>query len=270
MAGRVTTCSPGRCGSHAGVPRPRCRGEQADDLRRIAESIDGGVAVMLRGHVIDASDWALITGYARGGDTLYGSSPYGGPSKFEGYDVIEDWHARTREYIILGDRCDRPPVATIYTDALRLAVALVRSADPYRGLNACDVLGSALREEEYPAESDRQEDTPWFGYLCLLCYNMMLDDHASAAPFLRDAAEALPECADEVLQAGDRYEHSRALRDQLEAILPSNFSPEAQARVLDPDVREQFARVIEQIRDSDAQATAHIERALADVGDGVG
>jgi tetratricopeptide (TPR) repeat protein len=244
------------------------RGDRTDDLQRIADSIDRGIPVMLRGHVIDASDWALITGYARDGDTLYGSSPYGGTNKFKGYDVIEDWHARTKEYIILGGKCGRPAAATIYAQALRLAVQLVRSADRHRGLNAYDVLTAALRDEEFPEDAERQEDQPGFRYLCLLCYNMMLDDHASAAPFLRDAAEALPEARTELLRAADCYEQSRVLRDRLEGILPSDFSAEAQRRVLDPGIREEFARVLEQIRESAEQAIAHIERALAARGDG--
>jgi len=69
------------------------KGDRADDLRRITDSIGRGVAVMLRGHVVDASDWALITGYEDTGETLFGSSPYGGANRFKGYDAMADWHA---------------------------------------------------------------------------------------------------------------------------------------------------------------------------------
>ena len=244
------------------------RGDRAADLQRITDSIDRGIAVMLRGHVVDASDWALIAGYEGSGDVLLGSSPYGGGNRFRGYDVIPEWHASTREYIILGAKCGRPPAATVYTEALRLAVGLVRSpqvADRYTGLRAYEALASALRDEDFPESAERKEDEFGFRYLCLLCYNMMLDDHRSAAPFLRDAAEALPECSTELLHAADRYERSCELRDQLDSIMKGDFSPDAQRQLLDPDVRHRYARTILQIRDSDAQGISHIEQALAEV-----
>ena len=173
------------------------KGGRAKDLQRIWASIDRGVAVMLRGHVVDASDWALIGGYESDGDVLFASSHYTPGPVLEGYDAITDWHAKTREYLILGGKCERAAAATIYTDALRSAVDLVwtpQVAERYTGLKAYEVLASVLREGEFSEDAERKEDKLGFRYLCLLCYNMMLDDHRSAAPFLRDAAEALPEC----------------------------------------------------------------------------
>jgi len=245
------------------------RGDEAEDFGRIRGSIDRGVAVMLRGNVIDASDWALITGYDGTARTLLGSSPYGGANRFAGYDVVTGWHEETREYILLGDACERPADETIYTEALRLAVDLVRTSqvrDRSTGLRAYEVLAAALREEAFSEHAEGKEDTLDFRYLCLLCYNMMLDDHASAAPFLRDAAEALPQCRSELLQAADGYARSHELRDGLEGIMRGDFSAEAQGRLLDLEVREHYARQILSIRDSDEEAISHIEHALTDVG----
>jgi len=242
------------------------QGDRAADLQRITDSIRRGVTVMLKGCVVDASDWVVITGYEEPGDVLLGSSPYGGGDRFEGYDRIAEWHAPTRGYIILGAKCERPAAATIYTEALRLAVDLVRApqaADGYTGLRGYEVLASALREEEFHDDTERKEGTLWFRYLCLLCYHMMLDDHRSAAPFLRDAAAALPACGSELLRAADCYERSCGVRDQLEAIMKGDFSLDAQKRLLDPEVRDEYARTILQIRDSDAQAVSHIEQALS-------
>jgi hypothetical protein len=237
------------------------KGDMADDLARIARSIANGVAVMLKGHVVDASDWVLITG--SDGDVLLGTSPYSSGDKgerFKGYDVIREWHSKTVEYILLGEKGERPPAAGIYTDALRLAVDLVRTpqvADRITGLRAYEVLASALRGEEFT------EDTLSWRYLCLLCYNMMLDDHRSATPFLKDAAGVLPRCAPDLIEAAGRYGRSCELRDRLEGILPSNFSEEAQKRLLDPTVRDEYARVILEIRDAEESAISCIERALA-------
>ena len=163
------------------------------------------------------------------------------------------------------DPCARPPAPTIYTEALRLAVDLVRTpqvADRYTGLKAYEVLASALREQEFPEDAERKEDELGFRYLCILCYNMMLDDHRWAAPFLRDAAEALPECGTELLRAADCYERSCEPRNQLEGIAKSDFSPDAQRRLLAPDVRDDYARTILRIRDGDEQGISHIEQAL--------
>ena len=242
------------------------KSEHADDLKRITESIDRGVAVMLKGCVIDASDWVLVGGYDTDDGLLFGSSPYGKRDKpLPGLDPMPDWHAKTKQYIILGATCERPAAETMYTEALRLAVSLVRTpqdAPPYTGLKAYEVLASALRGKEYPEEAERQEDKPWFRYLCLLCYNMMLDDHKSAPPFLKDAAAALPACGVELARAAECYERGGELRGRLDAILPGNFSQEAQKRVLDPAVREEYAKVILAIRDAEESGISHVERAL--------
>ena len=244
------------------------KGDLADDLARIARSIDDGVAVMLKGNVIDASDWALITGHD--GDVLLGMSPYSQGERgeqFQGYDVIREWHPKTREYIILGQKGQRPPAADIYAEALRLAVELVRTprvADRSTGLRAYEVLAAELREDEFRRDARGKEDCLWFGYLCVLCYNMMLDDHKAAEPFLRDAASALPECSAELTKAAECYKRSLELRGQLEGILPSNFSKEAQQKLLDPSVRDEFARVLLEIRDAEEAGIACIERAHHD------
>ena len=242
------------------------KGDLAEDRQRITGSVDRGVAVMLRGHVVDASDWALVGGYDRDADVLFASSPYGRqPKPLPAYDAAPDWHTKTREYIILGAKGERPAPETIYTDALRLAVSLVRTpkvADRNTGLKALEVLASTLRNEAFPEDGEREEDKPGFRYLCLLCYNMMLDDHKSAPPFLRDAAKALPKCSAELIEAAACYERACGLRDQLEGSLKSDFSKEAQRRVLDPRAREEFAGTLLKIRDAEEEGISHIERAL--------
>jgi hypothetical protein len=69
-------------------------GDRPEDLRRIRASLDRGITVMLKGHVVDASDWVIITGYEGDGDVLFGLSPYGGRERFKGYDLIHAWHPR--------------------------------------------------------------------------------------------------------------------------------------------------------------------------------
>ena len=104
------------------------KGGLAEDTRRVTDSLDRGIAVMLRGHVVDASDWVLVGGYDRDGDVLFASSPYGRqPKPLPGYDAAPEWHTKTREYIILGAKGERPAPEATYTDALRLAVSLVRT-----------------------------------------------------------------------------------------------------------------------------------------------
>ena len=247
------------------------RGELAEDRQRITDSLKRGITVMLRGNVVDASDWALVGGYDTKGDVLFASSPYGRKEKpIPGLDAAPDWHAKTREYLILGDKCESPAPESIHTEALRLAVNLVRTPKVkgrHTGLKALEALALVLRNEEFPEESERKEDQPGFRYLCLLCYNMMLDDHKSAAPFLRDAANVLPNCRAELTEAAACYERACVVRDQLESILKSDFSQEAQKRVLDPNVREDFAATLLKIRDIEEEGISHIERALAEVGE---
>jgi len=247
-------------------------GDLAEDRERITDSLERGVAVMLRGHVVDASDWALVGGYDReDGNVLFASSPYGKREKaIDCYDAAPDWHAKTKQYIILGAKGERPTPESVYTDALRLAVTLVRTPkmrEAYAGLKALEVLASVLRTDEFPEHTERKEDQPGFRYLCILCYNMMLDDHKSSAPFLRDAAKVLPKCSAELTEAAACYERACALRDKLEGILKSDFSKEAQNAVLDPKVREAFAAALLKIRDAEEEGISHIEQALAKVGE---
>jgi len=247
------------------------QGDATEDRQRIIDSVDRGIAVMLRGHLVDASDWALVGGYDRDDrNLLFASSPYGRKDKpLPAFDAAPDWHAKTKYYLILGAKRERPAAETIYTDALRLAVTLVRSPkvnEHYAGLKALEVLASTLRTEEFPEDGKRQEDTPWFRYLCILCYNMMLDDHKFAAPFLSDAAKILPQCRAELTEAAACYERACAVRDQLDSILKSDFSQEAQKRVLDPTVREDFSAALLRIRDTEEEGISHIERALTRIG----
>ena len=246
------------------------QGDREEDWQRITDSLDRGLPVMLRGHVVDASDWVLVTGYEHGGDLLFGSSTYsayGAGQTVPGYDDMPEWHAKTKEYLLLGERA---APREVYAGALRLAVDLVRESsggDVARGLRAYEVLAAALRDEQFPAGAERDDQTsPGWRYLCVLCHDMMLDDHRCAAPFLRDAAQTLPESAAELLQAADCYERGVELRDHLESIMNSDFSPETQKRLLDPEVRDQYAQILLQIRDSDEEGIAHVEQALAEVG----
>jgi len=243
------------------------KGDLADDARRIRDSIGRGIAVMLRGNLVDASDWVLITGYEGNGERLYASSTYGGGGDAPGGCAkVADWHGKTREYVILGQRSERPRPADVYAEALRLAVRLIRTGHihgRHTGLAAYDALAGALRQQDYPEHTPGKEDDLWFRYLCILCYQMMLDDHRSAPAFLRDAANALPECESELAEAAECYEHACTLRDHLDDVIKGDFSEEAQMAFRDPDVRERYARVLLRIRDTDARAASHIEKALA-------
>lgn len=236
-------------------------GDTREDLQRIRDTIDRGIAVMLKGNVVDCSDWVLITGYDTGSDVLFGSSTYspvGTGERFNGYDVIREWHDRTRGYLLPGAKGAPLPPRDRYIEALQLAVRLARTppANRYAGLNAYDSLTVVLRATDYT------EETRDWRYLCLLCYEMMLDDHKSAAPFLRDAAQVLPDSTDDLTQAAACYEHSGTLRDSLDTLLPGDFSPAAQQRLLDPAVREEFARVLLAIRDVEEDGICHIAQAL--------
>lgn len=236
-------------------------GDVREDMRRIRDSIDRGVAVMLKGHVVDCSDWVLITGYDAENDVLFGSSAYspvGTGERFNGYDVIREWHGQAQGYLLPGAKGTPLPPRELYAEALQLAVRLVQTPpeNRYTGLNAYDSLAAVLREADYI------EQTRDWRYLCLLCYEMMLDDHKSAAPFLRDAARVLSDTAADLTQAAAWYAHGGALRDSLDSLLPSNFSPAAQQRLLDPVVREELARVFLAIRDAEEHGIRHIAQAL--------
>jgi len=94
----------------------------------------------------------------------------------------------------------------------------------------------------------------------------MLRDHTWAEPFLRQAAEALPECQAELLDAAACYASVSRTRAQAEAVIDDLFSPSAMAAIADPGARARYAELVLQIAGHEEAAARAIEMVLRRAG----
>ena len=106
---RVFGCFTGRagsdparfCGGRARVQMV-CQERTRARLQAHCGKHRPGVGIMLRGNVVDASDWVLVGGYDRSNEALFGASPYGrGEKPLPKLDPMPDWKAKTEGYIVL-------------------------------------------------------------------------------------------------------------------------------------------------------------------------
>lgn len=243
------------------------RGEPDEDRARIMESIECGVPVIAFG-VIPTADCSIITGYDEGGDVLLGWSTFqdipddhNHPHDPLGYMRKPDWHADTRGYILIGGTTERRPRRQVYLDALRWAIEVARTprvGDRYTGLAALDVFADEMEDDRYFPSNN--PDVIGHRYLSILCNLMMLDDHKSASPFLKQVVDGEFDLGPEVLRAAESYEHVSRLRGNLGKLLKEDFSPEQQAKLPDPKFRRWYALVIREIKYAEDQAIRQLEQ----------
>lgn len=245
------------------------KGSKAEDMARITTSIDGGTPVLAFG-VVGPSDCCIVTGYDEDGEVLLGWSTYQNipddhnvPHDPTGYFRKPGWHDNLPGYMVIGNKVARRPLHEMYLDALHWAVHLART--PRVGRNYAGLAGLRLWAEEmtdprYFPEGD--EDVLGWRYLSTSINMTMLNDHRSAAPFLRQAAEQLPDLAPALLLAADEYTEACRLRNSLDQYIKEDFSPEALRGIADASARQAYARILVQIYDEEEKAIGQIGRAL--------
>jgi hypothetical protein len=248
----------------------RAKGTRQEDVTAIMDSIDRGFPVLAYS-VVGPSDYCIITGYDDGGEVLMGWSTYQDirddhniPHDATGYFRKPGWHDNLRGYVLIGEKGDIPPARAVTLDALRWAAHLMRTPSAGHlctGLAALKLWADEMVDERYFAGLD-QGALGW-RYVSATINITMLRDHTSAEPFLRQAAEVVPDFQPELSSAADCYARMRVLRDRMDDVIDDRFTEKAMKAFGDPDARKAFAGLILQIRDVEAEALAHVEHLLA-------
>ena len=245
------------------------KGDKAEDTARILRSIDQGRPALAFG-VVGPSDCCVLSGYDEAGEVLLGWSTYQNipddhpyPPDPTGYFRKPGWHDALGGYVLLGEKTGRPPAREFYLGALRWAVQLARGprvGSVVTGLAGLSAWAAELAaEENFPAQD---EGTMGWRYLCTTLNITQLRDHVSAAAFLRRAGEEVPELLPEAELAAACYQDVERLRERQDALFKDDFSPPALQAFAAPAARQEFARLILEIRDREEEGIRRIEGLL--------
>jgi hypothetical protein len=248
------------------------RGPAQEDTDRIRASLDAGVPVLAFG-VVGPSDCCILTGYDDGGATLLGWSTYQDipddhpfPHDVTGYFRKPGWHPNLGGYLVLGPRGESGPRRTVYLEALRWAVQLMRLPENGRmstGLAALGLWAEEMQQARYfPAGDDQVLGSR---YVSTAINMTMLRDHDSAAPFLRQVAAEAPDLAAGLAPAIACFDKATQLRQQLNGIIADDFSAEAMQAIADPGRRRSYAAGILDIQAKEGEALAALEQLLVQV-----
>lgn len=244
-----------------------------DDATAIIASIDRGIPVLAYG-VVGPSDCCVITGYDEDGDVLLGWSTYQDipqdhniPHDATGYFRKPGWHDNLHGYILIGEKGERPPLPTIYLNALKWAAYLLktpRMGDKVTGLEGLRVWAEEMTQEKYFPADD--EETMGWRYVSVAINMTMLRDHCTAEDFLRQAMADVPDFAPELSLTADCYGDMQRIRAEMDDVIGDNFSEPAMKAIAVPDMRRAYAEAILQIHDKEQEALAHIERLIERIG----
>jgi hypothetical protein len=257
---------------------PEGQGREAYWRMRIAESIrDQGRPVLGFG-VVGPPECCILTGYDEGGEVLIGWSFFQHIPEFNagvgfepsGYFRKRDWFKETYSPIVIGEKCERPPLAEIYRKALHWALKVVRTplttrygGERHNGLAAYAAWADHLsHDDDFPA-----------GDLPVLIERHMVHQDAVgtvaegrwyAANFLQQIADHEPAMEEYLSAAAACYEAEHDLMWGVWNLMGGlGFGPEHARKLAQPAVRRQIISLILEARDRDAEAAEQIERALA-------
>jgi hypothetical protein len=220
--------------------------------------------------VVGPTDCCILTGYDEGGQVLLGWSTYQDipddhtePHDSTGYFRKTGWHDNLAGTILLGQKGEPPQPRAVYLDALKWALHLLRTptiGGKRTGLAGLQTWAEEMTDEQYfPAGND--ELIGW-RYVSAAVNMTMLRDHCTAAPFLRQAMEAVPGFKPALIQAAGCYDEVAQIRAGMDDLIGDNFSEPAMRAIHDPAARRAYAEKILQIREREAEAAGHIERLL--------
>lgn len=260
--------------AHEVIGRQPGRDSEARFRRRIIESIrDDGRPVIAQG-VVGPREWCIVAGYDDHGEVLIGWSffqslpDHNAGVEFEssGYFRRRDWYTDTSGLIIIGDKSVRPPLGDVCREALRWALTVVRTPMAHQGrangLAAYEAWAQDIvRDQDFPADDiavlrDRHQ-------VHQSAVGMVAEGRWYGAQFLKHVATAEPDMAEELQAAASCYEAEHDLMWEVWNLAGGNGMTDTHVRALaDPAARRAIAPVILRARDHDAEAAAHLERAL--------
>ncbi len=240
-------------------------------LAAIADSLAQGRPAISFG-IIGPPEPGLVTGYDEDGAVLYGWSYF--QEQRERYYEKRDWFETMDKsggvgLLIVGDRLPaRPTDREVLLASLHWALDLERTAqrpnlpDHLAGLAAYDAWADALEADaDYPAN-----DGETIGARVMIHGDqyVMVEERHEAARFLRRMKAVAPQAADHLEAAAALYNQ---VGDSVTLLWPWPIDPGAgvMQALADARTRRALARHVRAARDKEAEAVAHLERALAEL-----
>jgi hypothetical protein len=245
---------------------------------KIIESLGKGRPVIGIG-VAGPPEPCLLTGYDEGGAVLLGWSGWQDDAEFRadvetdaatGYFRKRNWFRDTRGIIVVGERAPRRPQLDIYRDTLTWGLGLMRAKE-VQGRHAGQAAYQAwidglLQDDVFKGLDEKalkaRYDMHW------LSAGSLAEARAWGAPFLREIIPLVPEAKADLEAAASCFD---AEHDLVWATWEFTTPREGQTslqRFADPGVRRRMVPLIRLMKEKDAEAAGHIERALAKMGRG--
>ena len=257
--------------------------DEAAFRERIVASIRRGVPVLALG-VVGPPECSLIVGYDEGGQVLVGRSFFQGEgdeaAKIEleeagggnpdPYFRKRDWFADTRGIILIGDKVKRPSDHEIHVKALRRALEIMRTPvvrGKWTGLASFTMWADTLLQEApFPADDlatlrKRHEYHHSAG-------GTLAEARAYGADFLRRMADREPAAAEELREAArcfdDEHDLVWAIWEFTGGMIPNDDGARKFGNAF---LRGRLVPLIRLCRRRDAEAAAHLQRALEQMGE---
>jgi len=237
------------------------RSEYETDRKLIMDSIDNGIPVLTFNGVVNCSDCCLIAGYDDDGAVLLGWSPfaYGPPDHDEladitGYFRKSNWHdgffkEANGKILIIGEPAKPLSEEETVRESLKMAVKLIRGTASQN----TDALTGYAGHTRYAELICRDTDNWFMLNLMVVCMDCnVFQDKVYVAPFLRKAKLVLKDKAEVLEECAKIYDRIAALRHEMTRYVADDLS--TGERILDKEIRNQYAQRVYQIRDLEKSA----------------
>ena len=227
--------------------------------------------------VVGPPECCIITGYDDKGKVLVGWSFFQAAPDFSGGIDIEpsgyfrkrDWFKDTWGVILIGKKKKGPSQSDIYRKALKRAVELTREpkinlgGERHNGLAAYTAWAEAItKDEDFPAKDMSVLRERHMSHDNMV--GMVAEGRWYATHFLRQAAEHETDMAEDLSAAIECYEAEHSLMWKIWGLVGGiGRSDEKVKKFAEPEIRRRIAPIILEARDKDAEASDHIEKALA-------
>lgn len=239
--------------------------------RHVLESLYFDRRPVLAFGVVGPPECCLVTGYDDEGDTLLGWSffqetpPFNQGLSYErtGQFRQRRWYSQTPGLVLIGPRCERPPVSEVYRQALAWAIQVARTPRVWgqraSGLAAYTAWAAALVDEACPRAQAAAHLTAVND-----AATVVAEGRWYAAHFLRQIAALQPAAGEPLEAAAEAYAAEHTLMWEVWRELGGPGLGDTQLNhIAQPACRQLIAALIREAHALDERAVGQLEAALA-------
>jgi hypothetical protein len=235
------------------------------DKEIITACISEGKPVIAFG-VIGPSDAVILTGYDEDGDVLLGwstfqdiSDDHNEPHDSSGYFRKSAWHGNLKGYVIFGSEKHATDLKAITVKALKYIPEIINT--PFLSGRICGLKALAEWRNAILDDNNFNSDTELikWRYLCYTINTTMLLDQLSAPIFLDSASAYIPDFTETLETAALLYRKNSETIIEARQLIADDFSPSAQERFLNREIRVKYAGLMDDIYIRTSEASALIK-----------